>query len=158
MSKRKNNRKIQTVPTEHQVDPILQLNIYYVRMHDANAELTLMMKFEDGTIILLDDTLRICDTSSLSPFIYLRTLDVRMGKRELYWQLPEGQKMLRNHRLEMSYRRSIYGQQNLEELGTQSHSLKNYFYQQHCFHFGIRFSSKFNFFVPGKSFMSRWQR
>ena len=151
MSKRKNNRNSQKVPIEHPVDPILQLNVYYVRMHDANHELTLVMKFDDGDVIPFDGTERICDTNSLSPFIYVSDFDVRLGKGKLYLQYEEGQKALGNYRLEMSYSIPIYGQQNLEELGTESHSLVGYFHQQHCFHFGIRFSSKFNFFVPGKS-------
>lgn len=158
MSRRKNNRNNQNERAEPEPDPILKLNVYYVRMHDTKHELVLVMNFDDGTTIPFNNIERICKTNSLGPFFYVTDFEVRMGQGKVHFQLENGQKPLGSYRLEMSYFGSIRGQQKIKELGDENHSLKYDFNQQHYFHFGIRFSSKFNFFVPGRSSENKQHR
>ena len=151
MPKRKGNRDKQSALVSKPVDQITLLHVHYVRMHDESDELTLAMKFSDGSSIPVDRPCRICQTTSFGPFIYIFDLDVRMGNEKLYIELENGWKELSEYRLEMSYFRALSGQHKLEETGSEGHSLKDYFHMQHCFLFGIRFGSRFSFFIPGKS-------
>ena len=138
------------IPVTDFNEPVVQLRVYYIRIHDENTKLTLTMKFSNNYLLPFDELQRIYHAISPSPFIYALNLSVRMTKGKLYLDCENGWKELGEYRLEMSDPGSIYGQHKLEEIASQGRSLKEYYNVQHCFLFGIRFSSRFKFPVPGK--------
>lgn len=149
MPRRRNNRNNQTARAEAHTDEVMSLCVYYVRIHDESDKLKLSMKFGDDYSILFDESQRIYHSNSRSPFIYKVELHVRMNKEKVYLACENGWKELGEYRLKMLYPGTIYGQQKLE-VGSEGHSLKDYFHAQHCFHFGIRFGSRFQFMLPGR--------
>lgn len=152
MSRRKKPQNSKSAPVERTLlaDEVVPLRVYYVRMHEESHELTLMMNFGDGNPLPFDEVQRLYHTSSFSPFIYTIDLDVRMGKEKLYLQYKNGQKAIGEYRLEMICPGTIYGQQKVEEKRTEGYLLHDYFNVQRCFHFGVRFNSKWKSTVPGR--------
>lgn len=150
MSNGENNRDNETVPIEDPIDQDVQLRLYYVRMQNERNKLTINMKFDDG-ILPFTEGKRMYDKNPSVPFIYLLDLSVRMNKGRLYLQYQNGEKALKQYRLELSYLGALYVQQKFEEIQDEGHSLKDYFAQQHGFHFGIRFPSKSTSQASGKT-------
>ena len=152
MPRRKENQNSKSVPIEGTpgADEVVPLRVYYVRMYDESYELTLTMKFGDNDPLPFDEVERLYYTSSFSPFIHTIDLDVRMGKGGLYLQYVNGQKIIREYRLEIICPGTVYGRQKVEEKRSEGHSLNGYFNVQHCFHFGVRFNSKWKSTVPGR--------
>ena len=150
MPKNRNYHNNQMTPVTDCDGPVVQLRVYYMRIHDENTKLTLTMKFSNGYLLPFDEVERTYHDTSPSPFIYALNLNIRIGKGKVYLKGQQGWRLLDEYRLEMSYPGSIYGQHKLEEIASQGRSLKEYYNVQHCFLFGIRFGSRFKFPVPGK--------
>lgn len=136
------------------VDKINHLRLYYVRIHDKQANLNLQANFRNKIILPFEVETKLDDNSNSSPFIY--TLDLTLKKepgRPLniqidndIWKPIERLKMQGSSRGFFNVKTMIY-----DEKDEQGHTLEDYFRSEYYFLLDVRFDSKLGYNLPGKN-------
>lgn len=141
-------------------DKINHLRLYYVRIHDKQANLNIEANFGNETILTFDSDKQLDDNSNSSPVIY--TLDLTLkketGGRPLniqtnnnLWKPIDRLKMQGRSRGLLNVTTMIY-----KEKDEQGHILEDYFESKYYFLLDIRFNSKLGNNLPGKDLSERY--
>ena len=139
-------------------DKINDLRLYYVRIHDKQANLNLQANFGNEIILTFDMEKQLDDNSNLSPVIY--TLDLTLKKEtgrplniqtsNKLWKPIDRLRIQGRSRGLLNVTTMIY-----KEKDEQGHTLEDYFGCEYCFLLDIRFNSKLGNNLPGKNLSKR---